>query len=533
MFTKCEICNKQFKKPRDLCNHIRIFHNIKISNYWYTYHKPENFDPICIICKSKNKKFLSLTKGFSSTCSDQTCKSKYMQSFKTEKTRKNNNTYLRITCKICGKEFDSILSLTSHLFGHKNTCHNGSVKSVQDYYNKYLNQMQSIICPICNVRERHFEGIIKGYAETCKSRSCIGKYGNTFVKKRENRYHRNFNDPLTCKICNIIVEGKTGLFNHISQSHDISLQDYYDQFLKKEDEGICCYCGQNTKYLNFNDGYHHICQDQNCINNLILDSKIKNGTLNTANSYSNYSIDNIFKPIHNKYKNTNYKFFYGGTDVGEFFQNVRNDLKCQKYKCNIFFYDFCITDQYNKPLLICEFQGTLFHLKESEILSRRRDRDIYGNNLLLSYRKDQLKKEIIKKRYPECHYLIIWEDDISNGIAKLENKLKDFLISSHDNDISLGYMRKNSIKDTDTKCEICNQMFRGIKGLSTHLIQRHCYNKIELQDYYDNYLLSVNKKCPVCNIYDKKFIGLTYGYTSTCLINPSCRYKWMNMNKTM
>jgi hypothetical protein len=63
---------------------------------------------------------------------------------------------------------------------------------------------------------------------------------------------------MICKICGRKFKNIKSIQVHISHGHKISSKDYYDDFLKKDGEGIC-YCANETKFINMNLGYHKYC----------------------------------------------------------------------------------------------------------------------------------------------------------------------------------------------------------------------------------------------------------------------------------
>jgi hypothetical protein len=47
---------------------------------------------------------------------------------------------------------------------------------------------------------------------------------------------------------------------HISQIHkEITIKEYYDRYLKKDIDGLCIVCGNNTSFINLNEGYNKTC----------------------------------------------------------------------------------------------------------------------------------------------------------------------------------------------------------------------------------------------------------------------------------
>lgn len=62
-----------------------------------------------------------------------------------------------------------------------------------------------------------------------------------------------------CKICGRHYEDAFTFTSHIKNDHKLSIQDYYDKFLKKEGEGLCKICGKPTKFNGINKGYSEYC----------------------------------------------------------------------------------------------------------------------------------------------------------------------------------------------------------------------------------------------------------------------------------
>ena len=80
---------------------------------------------------------------------------------------------------------------------------------------------------------------------------------------------------IKCEVCNKEVENYGKLSSHIRYIHKIGLKDYYDKYLKKEDDGKCKVCGQPTRFINIRHGYlGHCCQycathDREVINKMV------------------------------------------------------------------------------------------------------------------------------------------------------------------------------------------------------------------------------------------------------------------------
>lgn len=125
---------------------------------------------------------------------------------------------------------------------------------------------------------------LETYKEFC-SRSCVSKYHN------EQRYKDN-KEP--CKICGELVrsrygytKGYTELSRHVEEKHDISYQEYYNNYLKNnENDGKCIICGKSTRF-SFKFNRYKITCSNNCAGE--LGRKVKN---------QNYSYKSIRRNTH-------------------------------------------------------------------------------------------------------------------------------------------------------------------------------------------------------------------------------------------
>lgn len=71
---------------------------------------------------------------------------------------------------------------------------------------------------------------------------------------------------MKCEICNRKFKNSRTLGIHISTTHKISKQEYYDKFLKKdENEGKCLECGKETGFITLVKGYRMFCSVK-CLN---------------------------------------------------------------------------------------------------------------------------------------------------------------------------------------------------------------------------------------------------------------------------
>ena len=52
-----------------------------------------------------------------------------------------------------------------------------------------------------------------------------------------------------CKLCGNEYKRVCDLSYHVQHVHDISPKEYYDRYLKEENEGICPVCGKRNKFF--------------------------------------------------------------------------------------------------------------------------------------------------------------------------------------------------------------------------------------------------------------------------------------------
>lgn len=74
----------------------------------------------------------------------------------------------------------------------------------------------------------------------------------------------------TCKMCNVLFSNSE-LPKHIKRNHHIEPKDYYDTYIKDNNNGKCKTCGNNTEFINLFIGYKSHC----CKKCVYLDKTIK------------------------------------------------------------------------------------------------------------------------------------------------------------------------------------------------------------------------------------------------------------------
>ena len=87
-----------------------------------------------------------------------------------------------------------------------------------------------------------------------------------------------------CKICNIELGNNSALGKHITHTHKITTEEYYNEYISSE-KGKCKTCGRETKFISIPRGYaNHCCRT--CVDN---DLEIK-ARINTPESRIKKSI---------------------------------------------------------------------------------------------------------------------------------------------------------------------------------------------------------------------------------------------------
>ena len=124
---------------------------------------------------------------------------------------------------------------------------------------------------------------------------------------------------MKCLICGKETNGYVGLCSHI-HLHNISSKEYYDKYLKQENEGKCLECGKTTKFIKISKGYRRFC----CCRCSTLNEKTQEKRINT--NLERYGAEQVFQSeeIKNKIKETNIKRL--GVDVPAKSKIIQNKM---------------------------------------------------------------------------------------------------------------------------------------------------------------------------------------------------------------
>ena len=94
---------------------------------------------------------------------------------------------------------------------------------------------------------------------------------------------------MICDICNKEFKTYVGLSCHIRQSHNITSQEYYDKYIRKEGEGFCNVCQKPTFFRNLHIGYSRFCCSKCTQNSEDTRNKIQQTCLDRYDSKNVYA----------------------------------------------------------------------------------------------------------------------------------------------------------------------------------------------------------------------------------------------------
>ncbi len=94
-------------------------------------------------------------------------------------------------------------------------------------------------------------------------------------------------EKIYCKICNKNIKSSSGLGKHISNTHKMSSQEYYEKYLMAHGENKCKTCGKLTNFRSFGIGFSKFCSPKCAnLNEDINNKKIKTNIINTGYSHN-------------------------------------------------------------------------------------------------------------------------------------------------------------------------------------------------------------------------------------------------------
>lgn len=132
-------------------------------------------------------------------------------------------------------------------------------------------------------------------------------------------------------ICNREFKNFKALGIHFSNFHHISALDYYEKFLKKENEGFCIVCKKQTRFISINIGYKKYCSST-CAN---LDPDIRNKIKKTKlEKYGDENYVNLEKQKQTMIERYGVENSYQSEEIKEKIKQIKKEKYGNEWYCN-------------------------------------------------------------------------------------------------------------------------------------------------------------------------------------------------------
>jgi len=304
---------------------------------------------------------------------------------------------------------------------------------------------------------------------------------------------------MNCEICNRECKNYSSLSQHLKK-HNISPNEYYDKYLKKENEGICG-CGKYTKFQRLSTGYRKFCSYYCARNSKETKEKFKNTCLEKYDSISPIQNENI----KNKRIQNNIKKF--GVDyiqqTYEFKRKVEEtNLKKYGNKCSLMNDEV----QEKRKNTMIRKHGVENPFENHDILNKRKltyvkkyDVDNPMKNCEI---KDKQRKTVFNKYNVEYsfHNEKAREKNKNNFLLKL-NKQLQYL------NLKINGIYNNSFDECEWECLICHSKFnqtwqhiqKGFKCLT-------CYPRNQGYSKYEKEILEFVNSLNLKTIDNDRFL---------------------------
>ncbi len=208
---------------------------------------------------------------------------------------------------------------------------------------------------------------------------------------------------MICEICGMEFENFNRLSIHLSRTHKNTSKEYYDKYLKKENDGICLICGKKTKFENFK--YKIYCSSE--CSNKSEDKKEKRKKTNIEK----YGFENPFQneEIKEKIKITNIeKYGVDNPSKNKEIQKRKKDTNLEKYGVEYTLQNKEIKEKGIQTNI--EKYGTKYSSQNKEIKNKIKKTNIekYGVEYITQNKeiKNKIKKTILNNLYPKINKLL-------------------------------------------------------------------------------------------------------------------------------
>jgi hypothetical protein len=261
------------------------------------------------------------------------------------------------------------------------------------------------------------------------------------------KYRKDEQNYFVCEECEKPYKNKTLLSKHVIKIHQMSPKEYFDKWIKEENEGLCKICGKKTKLLRPDTGYAEGCCKKHIkliayqkskitmkchfdVENNFQREECKKTIKSTC--LKKFSVDNPnkSKTVRLKTANTCLQRFGATSPFGSI--QIREKLKQDNLKKFNVEYSFQRSDVKEKIMKT--------NLERRGVEYASQDRSVYNKGLKTRLKYFQyLNTDLIYQGSYELDFLEKYYNkiDIKNGLTfkyKLKNKNKvyhsDFYISS-------------------------------------------------------------------------------------------------------
>jgi len=240
---------------------------------------------------------------------------------------------------------------------------------------------------------------------------------------------------MKCEICDKDCNDIRGLSIHLVKKHlfeNNQLKDYYDKYLKKDNEGKCYFCKKDNPFINMSIGYHRICGAKEC-----LGKTRATGTYEFLMYKYNLSKEDAIKMMNDRAINRGIKIKDG---LQKKFNDNDNFFKEKSHQTK----EYWIKRGYNEKDAIKKVKEIFHKIHNKTWEKRRNNPELYQNInttqigywLKKGYSEEESKLKIIERqktfsldtcinKYGEEKGLEIYNLRQKNWSEKIEKKYKN------------------------------------------------------------------------------------------------------------
>ncbi len=244
-----------------------------------------------------------------------------------------------------------------------------------------------------------------------------------------------------CEICG-------GEFNvlgmHILRTHGIQTKDYYDKYLKKDGDGVCC-CGKETNFIKMTQGYRKFCGSKCASSNKETLQKAKKTKLER---YGDENYDNREKAKQTSLRKYGSEHFFGSKIGKKTVKDINQNKSPEEKQQRI--------DKIRKTTHERYGVDNVFQLSKVKNKSKETKLARYGNENYVNLEK--AKETNLEKFGTEYYYQSEESRNKHKQYHKEKyiNKINDY-IEKYKPNIEL--INCDDMNNVEFKCLDCNEVF--------------------------------------------------------------------------